>query len=122
MMAEKQLTSFDIMDLKTKETLAFTNVLYDAKNLTVRFDAIAPKTTDVLLSAASPTYAFEEKAVLIYDGALAIKGEGLEISADAGRTRLPEFKAEVYPETLSVRSKITMAVTELSKIAVDPRA
>jgi len=73
-MTEKQLTSFDIMDFKTKETLTFTNVLYDAKNLTVTFDAVAQETTDIKLSATNPTYAFEEKAVLIYDGALAIKG------------------------------------------------
>lgn len=113
-------TTVYVMD-KTKNILDL-DVTFDAKALTVKFDTTEPKNIDIALSKATPTYAFDEKAILVYDGALGIKGEGLEISIDGGKTRVGDYKAEVYPTTLSIRSKVTMKVTELNKVAVDPRA
>lgn len=111
-----------LQDMKTRTKISYTNFVYDAKALTVNFDITRPLYTDVLLSREQGlAYTFAEKEALIYDGGAYIRGEGIEISVDGGKTRIGEYKAETYPTTLLVRSKLTQTTTELTKVVLDPK-
>lgn len=77
-----------MMDVTTKATYTLTNAVYDAVNGTLKFDTVAPTTTnDVVLSKANTTYVAPDGGDFYFDpGTLSLGSKTNELSADGGKS------------------------------------
>ncbi len=79
-------------------------------------------TSDVTLNKDMSYYTFDNGGILKYNlEARIYASNGIEISADWGKTRVLTYSSVSWPTTLLIRDSKTLIVTELTKVAVDPK-